>query len=299
VDVVISGASGLIGRALTASLHADGHTVLRLRRGGVTDGDEIGWDPAEGRIDAPALEGVDAVMHLAGEGIGERRWTDEQKQRIRDSRVRGTAVLAAAVASREQKPRVFVSASAIGYYGSRGDELLSESSGAGADFLAELCVAWEAETEPARLAGVRTVLPRTGIVLSRDGGAFARMLTPFKLGLGGKQGSGKQWMSWVTIDDVVGVLRFALEDESVAGAVNVVAPNPVTNADFASTLGRVLHRPAFLPTPLFVLKAQYGAEMVETLVLQSQRVSSAELESLGFRFRYPVLHPALEHVLGR
>jgi uncharacterized protein (TIGR01777 family) len=208
-------------------------------------------------------------------------------------------VLAAAVASREQKPRVFVSASAIGYYGSRGDELLSEASGSGSDFLAELCVAWEAETEPARAAGVRTVLPRTGIVLSRDGGALARMLTPFKLGLGGKQGSGKQWMSWVTIDDHIAALRFALENDAVEGALNVVAPNPVTNADFASTLGRVLHRPTVLPTPLFVLKAQYGAELVETLLLFSQRVASARLESLGFRFTYPVLHPALEHVVGR
>jgi uncharacterized protein (TIGR01777 family) len=299
VDVVISGASGLIGRALAVSLRADGHTVLRLRRGGVTDGDEIGWDPAAGRIDAPALESVDAVVHLAGEGIGERRWTDEQKQRIRDSRLRGTAVLAAAVASREHKPRVLVSASAIGYYGSRGDEVLPESAGAGDDFLADLCVAWEAETEPARAAGVRTVLPRTGIVLSAGGGALARMLLPFKLGLGGKQGSGRQWMSWVAIDDVVSALRFVLENESVAGAVNLVAPNPVTNADFATTLGRILHRPTVLPTPLFVLRAQYGAEMVETLLLFSQRVSSARLESLGFRFTYPVLHPALEHVLGR
>jgi uncharacterized protein (TIGR01777 family) len=186
----MSGASGLIGSALAASLRADGHTVLRLRRGGVTDGDEIGWDPAEGRIDAPALEGVDAVVHLAGESIGERRWNDEQKQRIRESRLRGTAVLAAAVASRERKPSVFISSSAIGYYGSRGDDVLTEDAAPGDDFLARLCADWESETEPARAAGVRTVLPRTGIVLSTDGGAFARMLLPFKLGLGGRQGSG-------------------------------------------------------------------------------------------------------------
>ena len=215
MDVAISGASGLIGTALSASLRADGHRVLRLARGGVTGGDAIGWDPEAGRIDAPALEGIDAVVHLAGEGIGEQRWTDEQKQRIRDSRVRGTAVLAAAVASRERKPRVFVSASAIGYYGNRGDEMLTEDSAPGDDFLAEVCVAWEAETAPASEAGVRTVRMRTGIVLDPHGGALAQMLLPFKLGLGGKQGSGKQWMSWITLADEVGAIRHAIDHDAV------------------------------------------------------------------------------------
>jgi hypothetical protein len=297
VDVVISGAHGLIGAALWTSLRADGHRVLRLRRGGVTEDDEIGWDPLAGRIDAPALEGVDAVVHLAGEGIGEQRWTDEQKQRIRDSRVRGTAVLAAAVASREHKPHVFVSASAIGYYGNRGDEVLTEESSSGDDFLAEVCRAWEAETQPAVDAGVRTVKIRTGIVLAAEAGVLPRLLLPFKLGLGGKQGSGKQWMSWITLDDEVAAIRAAIDDERFRGPVNLTAPNPVTNHEFAQTLGRVLHRPAVLPTPMLPLKLRFGPELVETLLLVSQRVVPAELEANGFAFRFPVLEPALEAIL--
>lgn len=271
--------------------------MLTLRRGGVSDGDEIGWDPDAGRIDAPALEGVDAVVHLAGEGIGERKWTPEQKRRIRDSRVRGTSVLAAAVASREHKPRVFVSASAIGYYGSRGDELLTEKSASGDDFLSEVCRAWEGETQPAADAGVRTVKLRTGIVLAKHGGALQRMLLPFRLGLGGKQGSGKQWMSWVALDDEIGAIRAAMDNESIRGPINVVAPNPVTNQEFAHTLGRALHRPTVLPTPLLPLKLRYGSELVKTLLLVSQRVEPAALEDAGFSFRYPVLEPALEAIL--
>ncbi len=298
VDVAISGAGGLIGSALAASLAADGHRVLRLVRGGLTTGDDIGWDPDAGRIDAPALEGVDAVVHLAGEGIGEHKWTEEQKRRIRESRVRGTAVLAAAVASRERKPSVFVSASAIGYYGDRGDEVLTEGSAPGRDFLAEVCCAWEAETRPAADAGVRTVLARTGIVLDRRGGALARMVLPFRLGLGGRQGSGRQWMSWITLADEVAALRALIDDGNIDGPVNLVAPNPVTNAEFAETLGRVLHRPTVLPTPLFPLKARYGAELVKTLLLVSQRVVPERLTAGGFAFRYPVLQPALEAVLG-
>ncbi len=294
---MISGAHGLIGAALWTSLRADGHRVLRLRRGGVTEDDEIGWDPVAGRIDAPALEGVDAVVHLAGEGIGERRWTDEQKQRIRDSRVRGTSVLAAAVASREQKPRVFVSASAIGYYGNRGDELLTEQSAPGDDFLAGVCRAWEAETQPAIDAGVRTVKMRTGIVLAEEAGVLPRLLLPFKLGIGGKQGSGKQWMSWITLDDEVAAIRAVLEDDGFRGPINVTSPNPVTNHEFMRTLGRVLHRPAILPTPMLPLKLRFGPELVETLLLVSQRVQPVELEAHGFAFRFPVLEPALEAIL--
>jgi uncharacterized protein (TIGR01777 family) len=297
VDVVISGAGGLIGSALSASLRSDGHRVLELRRGGITDGDEIGWDPEAGRIDAPALEAVDAVVHLAGEGIGEQRWTDEQKRRIRDSRVRGTAVLAAAVATREQKPRVFVSASAIGYYGNRGDEILTEDSAPGDDFLAEVCRSWESETQPAADSGVRTVKLRTGIVLAKHGGALQRMLLPFKLGIGGKQGSGKQWMSWIALDDEISVIRTAIDDERLRGPVNVVSPNPVTNQEFAHTLGRVLHRPTFLPTPMLPLRARYGRDLVDTLLLVSQRVKPAALEAIGFAFRYPVLEPALDAIL--
>jgi uncharacterized protein len=298
LDVAISGASGLIGTALTASLHADGHRVLRLTRGGITGDDAIGWDPEAGRIDAPALEGIDAIVHLAGEGIGEHRWTDEQKQRIRASRVRGTAVLAAAVASRERKPSVFVSASAIGYYGNRGDEILNEQSAPADDFLAEVCVAWEAETRPASEAGVRTVILRNGIVLDAHGGALAKMLLPFKLGVGGRQGSGKQWMSWITLADEVGAIRHAIDNDSVRGPVNMVAPNPVTNADFARTLGHVLHRPTVLPTPMLPLKLRFGGELVEALLLGSQRVAPAQLEATGYEFGSPTLEPGLRRVLG-
>ena len=299
MDVVISGSSGLIGRALASSLLADGHRVLRLRRGGITDGDDVGWNPEAGRIDAPALEGVDAVVHLAGEGIGEHKWTDEQKRRIRDSRVRGTAVIAAAVASRERKPHVFVSASAIGYYGNRGDEVLTEESAPGDDFLAGVCTAWEAETKPAADSGVRTVNTRTGVVLAAHGGALQRMLLPFKLGVGGKQGSGKQWMSWIALDDVVGSIRHAIEQPLVRGPINLTAPNPARNEEFAATLGRVLHRPTVLPTPLLPLRLRFGSELVETLLLFSQRVQPAKLETTGYEFRYAALEPALQAIVRR
>jgi uncharacterized protein (TIGR01777 family) len=297
VDVAISGASGLLGSALADSLRADGHRVLRFVRGGITGDDQIGWDPDAGRIDAPALEGIDAVVHLAGESIGEHKWTPDQKRRIHDSRTKGTAVLAAAVASREQKPRVFVSASAVGYYGDRGDEILTEDSAPGEGFLAGVCRDWEDETRPAADAGVRTVNVRTGIVLARHGGALKQMLLPFRLGLGGKQGSGKQWMSWIAIDDHIAALRCAIDDERLRGAVDFTAPNPVTNADFAHALGRALHRPTVLPTPMFPLKLRYGAELVDALLLAGQRVLPARLEAIGFPFRYPVLAPALEAIL--
>lgn len=297
MDVAISGASGLLGSALAASLRADGHRVLRFARGGLTGDDQIGWDPEAGRIDAPALEGIDAVVHLAGEGIGEHKWTPEQKRRIRESRTRGTAVLAAAVASRENKPRVFVSASAVGYYGNRGDEILTEDSRPGEGFLADVCRAWEDETQPAADAGVRTVIVRTGIVLAKHAGALKQMLLPFRLGLGGKQGSGKQWMSWITLEDHIAALRAAIDDERLRGAIDLTAPNPVTNADFAHALGRALHRPTVLPTPMFPLKLRYGSELVETLLLDGQRVLPARLEAIGFPFRFPVLAPALEAIL--
>jgi uncharacterized protein len=297
VDVAISGASGLLGSALAASLQADGHRVLRFVRGGVTGDDTIGWDPDAGRIDAPALEGLDAVVHLAGEGIGERRWTDEQKRRILESRTKGTAALAGAVASRENKPKVLVSASAVGYYGDRGDEMLTEDSPPGSGFLSDICTAWEAETKPAIDAGVRTVHLRTGIVLTPRGGALKSMLLPFRLGLGGKQGSGKQWMSWIALSDHIAAMRAAIDDERLRGPLILAAPNPVTNADFAHALGHVLHRPTVLPTPLLPLKLRFGSELVETLLLSSQRATPARLEAVGFRFEFPVLEPALESML--
>jgi uncharacterized protein (TIGR01777 family) len=298
VDVAISGASGLIGSALTESLRADGHRVLRLTRGGVTGDDTIGWDPQAGRIDAPALEGIDAIVHLAGEGIGEHRWSDEQKRKIRESRVRGTAVLAGAVASRERKPSVFVSGSAIGYYGNAGNKVLTEESPPGNDFLAEACVAWEAETKPASEAGVRTVLTRTGIVLDKHGGALAKMLLPFRMGIGGRQGSGRQWMSWVALADEVAAIRHAIDHEAVRGPINIAAPNPVTNADFAHALGEALNRPTVLPTPLLPLKVRLGSELVESLLLTSQRISPAKLEATGYEFQYPELHAALTAILN-
>jgi len=297
VDVAISGASGLLGSALAASLQADGHRVVRFVRGGVTGDDTIGWEPDAGRIDAPALEGLDAVVHLAGEGIGERRWTPEQKRRIVESRTKGTAALAGAVASRENKPRVFVSASAVGYYGNRGDEVLTEESAPGTDFLAGTCAAWESETRPAVDAGVRTVILRTGIVLAAHGGALKSMLLPFRLGLGGKQGSGKQWMSWIALHDHVAAMRAAIDDERLRGPVLLTAPNPVTNADFAHALGHVLHRPTVLPTPMLPLKLRFGSELVEALLLSGQRATPTKLEAVGFRFEYPVLEPALEAIL--
>ncbi|MCU1466832.1 MAG: hypothetical protein JWM72_2760 [Actinomycetia bacterium] len=271
--------------------------MLRFVRGGVTGGDTIGWDPDEGRIDAPALEGLDAVVHLAGEGIGEHRWTTEQKRRIRESRTKGTAALAGAVASREHKPKVLVSGSAVGYYGDRGDEPLTEDSKPGTGFLPEICTAWEAETRPASDAGIRTVILRTGIVLAPQGGALKQMLLPFRLGLGGRQGSGKQWMSWIAIDDHVAAMRAAIDDERLRGPLLLTAPNPVTNADFAHALGHVLHRPTVLPTPMLPLKLRYGSELVDTLLLSGQRATPTRLEAVGFRFEYPVLEPALESLL--
>jgi uncharacterized protein len=287
----------LLGSALAESLRADGHRVLRFARGGLTGDDQIGWDPEAGRIDAPALEGIDAVVHLAGEGIGEHKWTPDQKRRIRESRTKGTAILAAAIASRQQKPRVFVSASGVGYYGNRGDEILTEDSRPGEGFVPDMCRAWEDETQPAADAGVRTVIVRTGIVLAKHGGALKQMLPAFRFGLGGKQGSGKQWMSWIAIDDHIAALRATIDDERLRGAVDLTAPNPVTNADFAHALGRALHRPTVLPTPMLPLKLRYGAELVETLLLEGQRVLPARLEAIDFPFRYPVLAPALEAIL--
>lgn len=299
MDVAISGASGLIGSALADSLRAEGHRVLRLRRGGVTGDDDIGWDLEAGRIDALALEGLDAVVHLAGESIGEKKWSDEQKRRIRESRVKSTTTLAGALATRERKPRVFVSGSAIGIYGNRGDEILSEDSAPGDDFLAQVCAEWEAASKPAADAGVRTVNIRTGIVLAKEGGALARMLLPFKLGLGGRIGSGKQWMSWIALPDEVAAIRHAIDSESLSGPLNLTAPNPVPNAEFVRTLGRVLGRPTVLPTPLLPLKLRYGAELVEALLLYSQRVLPARLEASGFAFEYPTLEVALRAVLDR
>lgn len=297
--VAVSGASGLIGGALCAALAESGLTVRRLRRGATASGTDVAWDPVAGTIDAEALEGVDAVVHLAGEGIGEKKWSEEQKRKILESRTKGTGLLAGALAALDHKPDVFVSASAIGYYGNRGAEELTEESPAGSDFLAEVCTQWEAAAAPAAAAGIRTVLVRTGIVLSPAGGALKRMVTPFKLGVGGRIGSGEQYMSWISLGDEVRAVEHILQEASLSGPVNLTAPHPVTNAEFTKTLGAVLGRPTVLPTPLFPLKAVYGAELVEHLLLDSQRVLPARLLASGFEFRHPTLEAALRAVLGR
>lgn len=290
--VAITGSSGLIGTALVEALEARGDATLRIVR---TEGGGVRWDPERGTIDAAALEGVDAVVHLAGEGIGEKRWTPDQKRRIRESRVAGTTLLATALAGLDRRPSVFVSSSAIGWYGNRGDETLTEDSGPPSpdEFLAEVCRAWESATTPAEAAGIRTAHVRTGIVLSRSGGALARMLTPFKLGLGGRIGSGRQYMSWIALGDEVGAILHTIDTAELRGPVNATAPNPVTNAEFTKTLGRVLKRPTLLPTPLAPLKAVYGKELVQHLLLDGQRVLPSRLEATGYRFEHPTLESAL------
>ncbi|MEY3360788.1 MAG: hypothetical protein RL531_507, partial [Actinomycetota bacterium] len=270
MDIAVTGSNGLIGSALVRALETEGHTVRRLVRGGASGAGRVAWDPSAGTIDAAGLEGIDAVVHLAGEGIGEKRWTPEQKQRILESRTLGTDLVARTIAGLSTPPRVLVSASAVGWYGGqRGDEVLTEASAAPAspDFLAQVCVDWEAATAPAEAAGIRTVHLRTGIVLTPTGGALGRMVTPFKLGLGGRIASGRQWMSWISIDDEVGAIRHALTTEGLAGAVNATAPEPVTNAEFTKALGSAVHRPTILPTPLTPLRAVYGRELVDALLV--------------------------------
>ena len=296
MDVAITGSSGLVGTALANALHARGDRVIPVVRG---SGLGLRWDPMAGVIDGAGFEGIDAVVHLAGEGIGEKKWTDEQKRKIRDSRVRGTNLLAGALAGLTRPPGVFVSGSAIGWYGDRGDERLTESSGPGpaGDFLVDVCLAWEAATAAAADAGIRTVHVRTGIVLSADDGALARMLTPFKLGLGGRIGSGRQYMSWISLADEVGAILHALDTPGLAGPVNMTAPTPVTNAAFTATLGHALHRPTKLPTPLLPLKIVYGAELVQHLLLNGACVLPERLQSSGYVFAHPTLDAALTAIL--
>jgi uncharacterized protein (TIGR01777 family) len=298
--ILISGASGLIGSALLPSLKSAGATVAQLARPGAkyrtSDEGQIAWDRTK-VLSAEAVSGFDAVIHLAGESIV-GRWTDEKKREISDSRVKGTSNLAQALASAKQKPRIFISASAIGYYGDRGDESLNEQSAAGTGFLSEVCVEWEAATRPATDAGIRTGLLRTGVVLSPRGGALAKMLTPFKLGVGGRIGSGHQWMSWIDIQDMVGAIHFLLQNARVSGPVNMVAPNPVTNTEFTKTLAAVLARPAIFPVPAFAVKLGFG-EMGETALLGSQRVEPRALMNGGYSFHFSGLQASLEHLLGR
>ena len=297
MDVIVTGASGLIGSALGPALGRAGHRMIPMSRSAAT-GDALQWDPAAGRIDASGLEGVGAVVHLAGEGIGTKRWNDEQKARIRESRVRGTALLAETLAKLDRPPKVLVSGSAVGYYGDRGDEVLTESSRPGDGFLAEVAGAWEAATVPAGEAGIRVHHIRTGIVLSGGGGALARMLRPFKLGVGGKLGTGGQWMSWIALDDEVGAIVHLLGDGASAGAVNLTAPNPATNADFTKALGAALGRPTVLPVPKIGLKLLLGGEMAEELLLGGQRALPTRLLDSGYTFARPELMDAIKVALA-
>lgn len=301
MDIVIAGGSGFVGTALTRSLEADGHRVIRMVRpdSPPVAGDTIAWDPGAARIDGLALEGVDAVVNLAGVGIGDRKWTDDRKDEIRRSRIAATALLSDSLAHLERPPAVFVTASAVGYYGNRGDEELTEDSAPGRDFLASVCVDWEDAARPAALAGLRVAWIRTGIVLDPSGGVLRRLLLPFKLGLGGRVGRGTQYMSWITLADEVAAIRAIVDDHTLGGPVNLTAPNPVTNAELTATLGTVLGRPTALPTPLFPLRLRYGAELVQSLLLDGQRVFPDKLEDAGFRFGHAELEPALRALLGK
>jgi hypothetical protein len=298
MQVAVTGSTGLIGTALCAALRVGGARVIRLVRSPGGGADEVVWDPAAGTLDAERLRGVDAVVHLAGEPIGSRRWSDEQKRRIRDSRVASTRLLVETLAGMREGPRVLVCSSAVGFYGDRGPQLLTEDSPPGADFLARVCVAWEAAADPAREAGLRVVHLRTGVVLDPAGGALAKMLPLYRLGLGGRMGDGRQYLSWLTRDEAVGIITHALGSDELAGPVNAVAPNPVTNAEFTAVLGRVLGRPAVMTVPRFGPRLLLG-EMAEALLFASQRVLPQRLTADGYGFRAPLLEPALRDLLGR
>lgn len=295
--IAITGASGLVGTKLSAHLGAQKHEVVRIGRGG-KNGTDVRWDPERGEIDAPGLEGCDAVVHLAGESIANRRWNDAQKRRILDSRVRGTTLLCETLAKLQRKPSVLVSASAIGFYGDRGETVCDESASVGTGFLPEVCAAWEAATGPALNAGIRVVNLRIGIVLSPDGGALAKMLLPFKLGAGGVVGSGKQIWSWITLHDLILTIGHCLSRQSIHGPVNAVAPHPVTNFEFTKALGRVLHRPTIFPMPAFAARLALG-EMADALLLASAKVVPKLLLESGFQFESPTLEVGLRKELGR
>ena len=297
--VLVSGSHGLIGSALVARLATSGHDVVRLTRGPRTQPQTVSWDPAEGRLDPQQLVGVDAVVHLAGEGIGDHRWTSAHLGRVLDSRVQGTTLLAQALSTLERRPAVLLSASAIGYYGDCGDEAVTESHGPGQGFLAEVCQQWEAATASAEAAGIRVAHLRTGVVLSPTGGALGKQLPLFRLGLGGRLGAGDQYLSWIDLDDAAGAIEFALGATDLHGPVNVTAPAPVTNAEFTKALGKALHRPAFLAVPEAALRLVMGRQMANEMVLSGARVLPTRLEAAGYRFLRPTLVESLTHIAGR
>lgn len=298
LSVLVSGSSGLVGRAVAELLESRGHRVSRLVRKPPPQGPgSVYWDPATGAIDSASLEGFDAVVHLAGENVGSGRWTAAKKARIRASRVEGTRLLSRALGGLGHPPPVMVCASAIGFYGDRGDERLSEESGPGRGFLPEVCIAWEGAAAAARGAGIRVVHLRLGLVLSPDGGPLGRLLPAFRLGLGGVIGTGSQYVSWIAIDDVARIFHRALMDQALAGPVNAVAPAAVTNRELTRALGRVLRRPTILPLPALVVRATFG-EMGEALLLSSTRVTPARLLAAGHEFRAPAIEVALRQLLG-
>ena len=299
VRIVISGSSGLIGTALVARLRADGHTVVRLvRRPTAAGGSEAEWNPAAGTLDPAVIDGADAVINLSGAGIGDKRWSDSYKAELLSSRLLTTGLLARTIAAVEHKPSVFLSGSAIGWYGPCGDEQLDETAPAGSTFLADICVQWEAAADPAAEAGVRTALLRTGIVLTPKGGALKKQLPLFKIGAGGKFAKGNQWQSWISLDDEIGAICHLLT-APVAGPVNLTAPNPVTNAEFTKVLAAVLKRPAVLPIPSFGPKLLLGDELAAALLFTGQRVMPAALQASGYVFQHPMLEAALRAMLGK
>ena len=297
MKILVTGSSGLIGSALVPALGAGGHAVVRLTRSAKKQADGPRWDPDSGTLDPAPLEGLDAVVHLAGEDISSGTWNTAKKTRIRQSRVESTRLLARTLAALDRRPATLVSASAVGYYGDRGEEILTEESQSGNGFLAAVCRDWEAATSRATEAGIRVVHLRFGVVLTAHGGALARMLGPFRMGMGGPLGSGRQYVSWIAIDDALGAIAHVLSNPIVRGAVNVASPRPVTHREFAQTLGRVLGRPTVLGMPALTVRFMFG-EMATEVLLASQRLEPARLLATGFQFRFPELEGALRHLLA-
>ena len=296
MKIAIAGASGLVGSALIPILQSDGNQITRLVRSSPKAG-EIEWHPNQDEVSARSLDGFNIIINLAGENIAGGRWTDEQKRKIRDSRVNGTHLLSEAIAKMNSKPGAFICASATGIYGDRDDEILDEQSESGGGFLAGVCREWEMATEPASKAGVRVVNLRFGPILAKEGGMLAKLLTPFKMGMGGKVGSGKQYISWIALEDAVNAIKLAIDDQKIHGPLNVVSPNPVTNEVFTKTLGHVLNRPTALAMPAFAARLAFG-EMADEMLLVSQKVMPKRLSQAGFQFQYPQLEGAIRRYIG-